>query len=155
MSDFKSRLKEERKRLGLNQEKFAQLGGVSKDTQLNYESGLRAPDSDYLAAVARAGVDIRYLFSGVSAEDQLTNREKELLTIARQLSDEGFASVMALATSLVPNRHRFSINLTDEEQARVEAMARESGISIGEMLRWLAINQAEEILKKPSSGKKK
>nr|WP_274620202.1 ribbon-helix-helix protein, CopG family [Herbaspirillum sp. C7C2] len=62
---------------------------------------------------------------------------------------------MALATSLVPNRHRFSINLTDEEQARVEAMARESGISIGEMLRWLAINQAEEILKKPSSGKKK
>src|SRR5258708_37520550 len=37
MDEFSQRLREERKRLGLSQEAFASLGGVSKNTQSNYE----------------------------------------------------------------------------------------------------------------------
>ena len=64
MTDFSGRLKEERKRLGLSQAGFGALASVSKDAQLNYESGLRTPDASYLQAVARAGVDAMYLLTG-------------------------------------------------------------------------------------------
>jgi transcriptional regulator with XRE-family HTH domain len=64
MGDFSSRLREERKRLGLSQEALAELGGVKLNAQSNYETGKRAPDSDYLARVAAHGVDVAYLFSG-------------------------------------------------------------------------------------------
>ena len=79
MSDFKSRLRSERKRMGLNQEKFAAIGGVSKDTQLNYESGLRKPDSDYLSAIGAAGADTQFLLHGVPAADGLSDDEVEML----------------------------------------------------------------------------
>ncbi|WP_433692421.1 helix-turn-helix domain-containing protein [Herbaspirillum seropedicae] len=154
MSDFKTRLKEERKRLGLNQEKFAQIGGVSKDTQVNYESGLRVPDVDYLIAVGAAGVDTQYLLSGVSSETQLSEEERELLTASRLLSEEAFASVMAMVNSLGPNRrNKHIIRLTADEQARVEAMAQQHDVSVSEMIRMLALNEAKQVLDRaPGKG---
>jgi transcriptional regulator with XRE-family HTH domain len=65
MSVFHERLKEERKRLGLNQTEFAVLGGVTVDSQGNYERGSRKPDSAYLEALATHGVDVGYLFTGL------------------------------------------------------------------------------------------
>lgn len=59
-----SRLREERERLGLNQEGFGQLGGVRKQAQLLYEKDERKPDSEYLAAVAAAGVDVLFVLTG-------------------------------------------------------------------------------------------
>lgn len=64
MGDFSSRLREERKRLGLSQEALAELGGVKLNAQSNYETGKRAPDADYLTRVAAHGVDVAFLFSG-------------------------------------------------------------------------------------------
>jgi len=64
MGDFPSRLREERKRLGLSQEQLAELGGVKLNAQSNYETAKRAPDSDYLARVAAHGVDVGFLFTG-------------------------------------------------------------------------------------------
>ena len=64
MPDFCSRLVEERKRLGLNQSEFGALGGVTKDSQLNYEKGTRRPDSVYLEALAAHDVDVAYLLTG-------------------------------------------------------------------------------------------
>ncbi|CAN7596220.1 helix-turn-helix domain-containing protein [Variovorax paradoxus] len=64
MGVFSSRLREERKRLGLSQEALAELGGVKLNAQSNYETGKRAPDADYLARVAVHGVDVAFLFSG-------------------------------------------------------------------------------------------
>jgi len=61
---FGSRLREERIRLGLTQEALGKIGGVRKQAQLHYEKDERKPDSDYLAAVAEAGVDILYLVTG-------------------------------------------------------------------------------------------
>lgn len=64
MGDFSSRLREERKRLGLSQEDLATMGGVKLNAQSNYENGKRAPDADYLARVAAHGVDVGFLFTG-------------------------------------------------------------------------------------------
>ena len=59
-----SRLREERDRLGMNQEGLGLLGGVRKQAQLLYEKDERKPDSDYLVAVAEAGVDVLYVLTG-------------------------------------------------------------------------------------------
>jgi transcriptional regulator with XRE-family HTH domain len=58
------RLKEERDKLALSQTEFADLGGVGRKTQFNYESGERAPDGAYLAAIAAAGADVLYILTG-------------------------------------------------------------------------------------------
>lgn len=61
---FFQRLKDARLNLGLNQTDFAQIGGVTKKTQMLYESGERAPDSTYLSAIAAAGADVLYILTG-------------------------------------------------------------------------------------------
>lgn len=64
MDTFGARLQEERERLALNQTDFAEIGGVKKRAQVNYESGERSPDADYLARLAGAGVDVLYVLTG-------------------------------------------------------------------------------------------
>lgn len=73
------RLREEREKLGQNQEQFGLIGGVKKLAQINYEKGDRFPDAQYLAAIAAAGADVRYILTGqrdgpapvvLSAEEQ-------------------------------------------------------------------------------------
>ncbi len=61
-----SRLREERDRLGLNQEAFAQITpSGTRQSQSNYEKGARSPDAEYLAAIAGAGADVLYIITGV------------------------------------------------------------------------------------------
>lgn len=63
MIDIGSRLRQERKRLGLSQKEMGELGGVAANAQGKYESGERAPRADYLAALARAGVDVLFVLT--------------------------------------------------------------------------------------------
>jgi len=100
MSNFNERLRAERKRLGLNQDKFASLGGVTKDTQLNYENGSRKPDSEYLELIARAGVDITYLLTDAKAESNLTDDESELIEGYRGLDIRGKAGVLGMISGM-------------------------------------------------------
>ncbi|MFZ6732483.1 helix-turn-helix domain-containing protein [Undibacterium sp. Ji42W] len=100
MSNFNERLRAERKRLGLNQEKFASLGGVTKDTQLNYENGSRKPDSEYLELLARAGVDVTYLLTDVRTESNLTEDESELIAGYRNLDIRGKAGVLGMISGM-------------------------------------------------------
>ena len=64
MSAVGERIRAERERLRLNQTAFADLAGVSKNTQINYEKGNRSPDTDYLTALDGAGVDTFYVLTG-------------------------------------------------------------------------------------------
>jgi transcriptional regulator with XRE-family HTH domain len=64
------RIKEERKRLGLSQAEFARRIGIHRQTQINYESEERKPDTDYLAAAAKAGIDLGYVLTGEGEADQ-------------------------------------------------------------------------------------
>lgn len=72
MPDFGTRLKAERARLGLSQAAMAEAGGVSLNSQSNYENGHRVPDASYLERVASLGVDVTYVVIGVRVSAALT-----------------------------------------------------------------------------------
>lgn len=55
------RLAEERKRIGLSQSDFAERVGVSFSSQRRYEDGRSSPDTAYLEAIGKAGVDVGYV----------------------------------------------------------------------------------------------
>ncbi|WP_176332675.1 helix-turn-helix domain-containing protein [Burkholderia vietnamiensis] len=63
-SSVGARLRDERTRLNLSQSAFADVAGVTKTTQGNYETNKRSPDAAYLAAVAQHGVDVQYVITG-------------------------------------------------------------------------------------------
>lgn len=59
-----ARLLEERKRIDASQALLATHGEVSKVTQMKYEKDETSPNADYLAKVARFGVDVLYVVTG-------------------------------------------------------------------------------------------
>jgi len=97
-------IKIERERLGFTQEQFANLCGVSRRSQANYESGTRAPDADYLIAASQVGCDLEFLFNGVRSkqldeaalEDCIEILEGALAQTGRQLTPKQKARVIAV-----------------------------------------------------------
>ncbi len=69
MTTFFERLREERKRLGLNQAEMAGIAGVGRQAQVSYENGERSPNADYLQAIAAAGVDVQYLVTSIRSQE--------------------------------------------------------------------------------------
>lgn len=101
LADFCDRLRAERKRLDLNQAALGAAGGVSKDAQLNYESGSRSPDSNYLSAVARVGVDVLYVLTGVrSAQTPQSSEELRLIQAYKDLDSEDRNAIIRIVGSL-------------------------------------------------------
>jgi transcriptional regulator with XRE-family HTH domain len=103
MNHFGSRLKEERKTLGLSQHDFAAIGGVEANAQGKYESGERTPRSDYLAALGVKGVDVLYLLSGQRTpmrSDSLSDAERAVILHYRGLTDVDKVAIGQLALSL-------------------------------------------------------
>ena len=91
-----ARLKEERMRVGMSQAEIAALGGLSNKTQLSYESDARSPDANYLAALAKVGVDVLYVITGVRAlPSTMPEDEAELLDSFRQLNEVGRTAIQA------------------------------------------------------------
>lgn len=90
------RLKEERKRLGLVQTAFAEIGGVKRVTQHLYEQDVRTPDCSYLLSLKEAGLDVvyvllgrRYNADGVDLElNTLANIYRAIDEVARDSSGE-------------------------------------------------------------------
>lgn len=106
MSTIGERIRNERKRLGHNQDEFCSAVGVSRKTQSHYESDKHSPDTNYLTEASRIGVDIGYVITGrrsvtlddlvelqqclFEVEDWLTRHQKTLtkeqaLNAAKQL----------------------------------------------------------------------
>ncbi len=63
-SGYGGRLREERVRLGLNQQGFAERAGIKRATQYLYEKEEGAPNYRFLMAIAELGVDMHYIFFG-------------------------------------------------------------------------------------------
>ncbi|PAU76754.1 XRE family transcriptional regulator [Halomonas salipaludis] len=59
------RLREERERLGMTQSAFSAVAGVTKNTQLLYESDQRSPKADYLERLAGIDADVQYVVTGI------------------------------------------------------------------------------------------
>lgn len=81
---FGARLKEERKRQKFTQTQLAQLAGTTKSTQLLYEKDSMRANSDYLAAIAQAGLDVAYILTGQHGGVQLSADETEALALLRK-----------------------------------------------------------------------
>jgi transcriptional regulator with XRE-family HTH domain len=87
MDTIGERLREERERLDFNQVAFGAIGGVAKRAQIHYEQNERSPDAKYLAAVAKVGVDVRYVITGERKGPvpvKLTEEEAAMLTYWRE-----------------------------------------------------------------------
>lgn len=69
LMSFGARLRQERERLGLTQQRFAELGGVKRVSQHLYEQEVRAPDVTYLTLLKEADVDIWFLITGKRAPE--------------------------------------------------------------------------------------
>ena len=98
------RLREERERLGFNQEAFGALGGVQKRAQINYEKGERHPDSAYLAAIAGAGADVLYILTGQRSQPapptaELAPRQRALLDNYEHTNEAGKKIIEATASA--------------------------------------------------------
>ena len=63
-SQRRTALQDEREHLGFSVAQMATIGGVSERKQLEFESHLDSPDSDYLVNLAMFGIDIRYVLKG-------------------------------------------------------------------------------------------
>ncbi|AQZ99061.1 hypothetical protein B5M06_13180 [Comamonas kerstersii] len=99
------RLREERERLKVSQERFAAIGGVQKRAQINYEAGDRTPDAEYLAGVAMAGVDVAYVVTGKRGDTQapqLTMEEQTLLHLFRDAAPAVRKAAIAALASGAP-----------------------------------------------------
>ncbi|MCU8087669.1 helix-turn-helix domain-containing protein [Shewanella sp. SM21] len=99
MTDFGTRLRDERIKLGLSQTEFGGHGGVRKNTQSKYETNERAPDAHYLAKVAKIGVDVQYVLTGESRveSDAAIN---DLLQSWKIIDDDNKQLLLAMANAL-------------------------------------------------------
>lgn len=85
---FSSRLISERKRLKLKQMELAQLAGTTKKSQIDYEHERVPAFANYLASIAKAGVDVQFLLTGQeSGGPVLTPDERLILELYRQAPD--------------------------------------------------------------------
>lgn len=68
-STIQDRIQIERARLGLSQSALAEIGGVSRETQLNYEKkdGGSTPNCVYLTRVMEKGLDVMFILTGKRA----------------------------------------------------------------------------------------
>lgn len=75
-STIGDRLKNERVRLNKSQAELAEIGGVGRVSQLKYESNERNPDTKYLAKVAKSGVDIQFVITGIKTVEPKVKDER-------------------------------------------------------------------------------
>lgn len=61
------------------QESFAKIGGVTIDTQVNYEKGERFPNADYLMRLAKDDFDVNYLLPGKRIRNGPHSKQGQLL----------------------------------------------------------------------------
>jgi transcriptional regulator with XRE-family HTH domain len=109
-----ARLREERERLGLNQTAFGEIGRVTKKTQVLYESSERAPDANYLAAIAVASVDVLYILTGIRATNTAaTPTELAYLRNCRALTR--VSAQQRGLDMLVYLREAYGVNLPETE----------------------------------------
>lgn len=76
---FAERLKEERKRLGLDQAAAGASVAVSREMWGKYERGAAMPGGEVLRAFAMQGADIQYVLTGARSSVALAPEERILL----------------------------------------------------------------------------
>lgn len=85
------RLKEERERIGLSQPRFGEIAKVVKQTVIQWEKGVSAPDAVQLAAISEAGADVLYILTGARnvAVQPISPRQRALLDNYEHSDEKG------------------------------------------------------------------
>jgi len=121
--NINDRLREERERLKLPQDRFAAVGGVQKRAQINYESGERMPDAGYLAAVASIGVDVLYVLTGErsgAAAMGLSAEELALVATYRAASPEVRRAALGALVGADPTATVKKVELTNHARGAIQ-----------------------------------
>lgn len=95
-----ARLKQERERQGMSQTDFGQIGGVKRGSQLEYESGKRPFDVQYLLSLIQTGVDPHFILTGRRASDGLTADQSSIVSAFDALPPVNQRALLQLACSL-------------------------------------------------------
>lgn len=107
-----SRLQEERKRLGFNQDVFAQQVGVAKRTLAGYESGTGEVGALALAHAATIGVDVLYVVTGRRTPEPASSfdgDEADLVAHYRQLPEGDRTHTHKMVTALAEMAGRYDV----------------------------------------------
>lgn len=94
-------LKEERTRLGMNQDEFSAVGGLKRRALTLYEQNVRSPDAAYLRELASVGVDVQYILTGEQAASALAQHEKEILLKYRSLNLRDQNCILAMVDVMI------------------------------------------------------
>jgi len=113
VKEIGERLRIERRRLGFTQAQVAAAAEVVELTQRNYESGKYAPPSDYLAVLAKLGVDVQFVITG---QPGLVVSEDEADVLRRyRLADASARFMVTAALLTADERHRLGRPSSTEE----------------------------------------
>lgn len=99
MTDFATRLRDERKRLNLTQNEFARMVGITPNTQLRYEKGKAKPAMTYVLALAENGLDTNYLLTG--QRSHASEQEKAMLNLLNALPQAQQAMAFGMLNMLL------------------------------------------------------
>ncbi|MDD1450844.1 helix-turn-helix transcriptional regulator [Sphingomonas sp. H160509] len=100
-----ARLKQERERSGMNQSDFGVVGGVKRGSQLEYESGKRPFDIQYLLRLTEVGVDGYFILTGKRQAPSHDERSAHLLRAFAAMGPVDQAAMLRLACTLGGWRH--------------------------------------------------
>jgi transcriptional regulator with XRE-family HTH domain len=109
------RLREERERLGFSQPALAGLAETTKKSQIDYEKGTTFPKANYLEVVAKVGVDVQYVITGVRSAS-LMGDEALLIEGFRQMDAETKKRTLAMVYGGTPPAPKFNVQGNVENQ---------------------------------------
>lgn len=124
------RLKETREFLGFSQEALGAICGVTKLTQYNYEAGKRNPDSEYLAALAKFGVDVLYIITGQRITGMLGGEELALLNYYRAAPEAIKKAALGVLLSAQP-QHKEPKEKAIKARGNVQIASASNVVQIG------------------------
>lgn len=109
--NFGQRLRDERKRLGFTQAEFASKLGISRNTQVNYESMDRDPDVKYLAKVEELGADSKFIVTGEKATERDVNSLGRECSIVFNVVEDVEKYLESSGLKLTPQRKARAISI--------------------------------------------
>ena len=105
------RLRNERKRLGLQQPVIMAHLGAAKKTIINWENGQSSPSADQIASLVEIGFDAIYILTGVRSqpvESTLSQRENAVLEHYRNTDEVGRRAIEQTASALAQSAQKAS-----------------------------------------------
>lgn len=97
---FAQRIKQERLRLGLTQQKIANKCGISREMWGRYERGLAIANCELLFTLFSLGWDVLYIISGARTQYQSKQIDCDILQQLTLCDDESKMAILTILSKL-------------------------------------------------------